>query len=69
MLELCFYCAYNMRERKEGKYMAKTGGLRNKTLIVGCSSLGATITNKFSIKAAYRSIFGTLLEDNELKKH
>ena len=30
--------------------MAKTGGLRNKTLIVGCSSLGATITNKFSIE-------------------
>jgi len=28
--------------------MAKSKILRNKTLIVGCSSLGATITNKYS---------------------
>lgn len=28
--------------------MAKSKVLRNKTLIIGCSSLGATITNKFS---------------------
>ena len=28
--------------------MAKSSVLKNKTLIVGCSSLGATITNKFS---------------------
>ena len=28
--------------------MKKTSALKNKTIIVGCSSLGATITNKFS---------------------
>ena len=30
--------------------MKKTSALKNKTIIVGCSSLGATITNKFSIE-------------------
>ena len=28
--------------------MKRSTGLKNKTIIVGCSSLGATITNKFS---------------------
>ena len=36
-----------MRERKE-ELMAKSNILKNKTLICGCSSLGATITNKYS---------------------
>ena len=30
--------------------MKRSTALKNKTIIVGCSSLGATITNKFSIE-------------------
>ena len=35
--------------REKGDFLMKRStGLKNKTIIVGCSSLGATITNKFS---------------------
>ena len=38
-----------MREKGDF-HMKRSTALKNKTIIVGCSSLGATITNKFSIE-------------------